>query len=130
MRENNEYGQGPRAQVSRRLYADYVSKELQQYPGLDIREANVFDLVLSSTSAGQRIRGLRLGITLLIFSPVSVSLTKRALDTGEVIPCTQIVICTGTFLGGEIHLGGYLIIDYSYCLASREQVRKHSQLVD
>lgn len=27
------------------------------------------------------------------------------LDSGEVIPCTQVVICTGTFLSGEIHIG-------------------------
>jgi len=26
-------------------------------------------------------------------------------ETGEVINCSQIVICTGTFLGGEIHVG-------------------------
>lgn len=25
--------------------------------------------------------------------------------TGEVIPCKSVVICTGTFLGGELHLG-------------------------
>jgi tRNA U34 5-carboxymethylaminomethyl modifying enzyme MnmG/GidA len=27
------------------------------------------------------------------------------LETGEVIDCSQVVICTGTFLGGEIHIG-------------------------
>ena len=28
-----------------------------------------------------------------------------SLDTGEVIKCTQVVLCTGTFLSGEIHIG-------------------------
>ena len=26
-------------------------------------------------------------------------------DSGEVITCSQVVICTGTFLSGEIHIG-------------------------
>jgi len=26
-------------------------------------------------------------------------------ETGDVIPCSQVVICTGTFLSGEIHIG-------------------------
>ena len=27
------------------------------------------------------------------------------IETGDVIPCPQVVICTGTFLSGEIHIG-------------------------
>lgn len=27
------------------------------------------------------------------------------IETGETIPCSQVVICTGTFLSGEIHIG-------------------------
>lgn len=30
-------------------------------------------------------------------------------DTGEVIKCTQVVLCTGTFLSGEIHIGRLVI---------------------
>lgn len=30
---------------------------------------------------------------------------ESCIDTGEVIKCSQVVICTGTFLGGEIHIG-------------------------
>jgi tRNA U34 5-carboxymethylaminomethyl modifying enzyme MnmG/GidA len=26
-------------------------------------------------------------------------------DAGELIKCTQVVLCTGTFLSGEIHIG-------------------------
>ena len=28
-----------------------------------------------------------------------------SLETGEVVRCSQAVICTGTFLSGEIHIG-------------------------
>jgi tRNA uridine 5-carboxymethylaminomethyl modification enzyme len=30
-------------------------------------------------------------------------------DTGEVIKCTQVVLCTGTFLSGEIHIGRLVV---------------------
>jgi tRNA uridine 5-carboxymethylaminomethyl modification enzyme len=33
-------------------------------------------------------------------------------DTGEVIKCTQVVLCTGTFLSGEIHIGRLVIRHY------------------
>ena len=33
-------------------------------------------------------------------------------DTGEVIKCTQVVLCTGTFLAGEIHIGRLVV---RYC---------------
>ena len=32
-------------------------------------------------------------------------LTFISLESGETIKCSQIVICTGTFLSGEIHIG-------------------------
>lgn len=35
-----------------------------------------------------------------------------SLDTGEVIKCTQVVLCTGTFLTGEIHIGRLLVRHY------------------
>jgi tRNA uridine 5-carboxymethylaminomethyl modification enzyme len=33
-------------------------------------------------------------------------------DTGEVIKCTQVVLCTGTFLSGEIHIGRLVVRHY------------------
>ncbi|KAI9065742.1 glucose-inhibited division protein A subfamily [Trametes sanguinea] len=81
----------PRAQVDRKLYKKHMQEALHRYPNLDIRAGSVFDLVLSppSTSYGlprSEIRGVKL-------------------DSGEVITCSQVVICTGTFLSGEIHIG-------------------------
>ncbi|KAK0502131.1 glucose inhibited division protein A-domain-containing protein [Armillaria luteobubalina] len=82
---------GPRAQIDRKLYKRYMKKELAKYQeNLHIRAADVFDLVFdhdhNSDSVWGRIKGVRL-------------------DTGEIIPCSQVIICTGTFLGGEIHIG-------------------------
>lgn len=30
---------------------------------------------------------------------------RNIIETGDVIPCSHVVICTGTFLSGEIHIG-------------------------
>jgi tRNA uridine 5-carboxymethylaminomethyl modification enzyme len=38
---------------------------------------------------------------------------NKATETGEVIPCSQVVICTGTFLSGEIHIGTARYLDSS-----------------
>ncbi|KAI0738211.1 glucose-inhibited division protein A subfamily [Daedaleopsis nitida] len=81
----------PRAQVDRKLYRKHMQSALNSCRNLDIRAGSVFDLVLSPPppSAGPsraEIRGVKL-------------------DSGEVISCSQVVICTGTFLSGEIHIG-------------------------
>lgn len=73
---------GPRAQIDRVLYKRNMQNILFNYPGLDIQAASVFDLVIEDS----KIVGVKL-------------------ETGEVIPCSQVVICTGTFLSGEIHMG-------------------------
>ncbi|KDQ52500.1 hypothetical protein JAAARDRAFT_198147 [Jaapia argillacea MUCL 33604] len=86
---------GPRAQIDRKLYKKHMQDLLFNYPNLDLRAASVFDLVLGPPSSPSisdirgtvgKIQGLKL-------------------DTGEVISCSQVVICTGTFLAGEIHIG-------------------------
>ncbi|KAI0631425.1 glucose-inhibited division protein A subfamily [Trametes polyzona] len=81
----------PRAQVDRKLYKKHMQEALDRYPNLDIRAGSVFDLVLgpppiSQDFARSEVRGVKL-------------------DSGEVISCSQVVICTGTFLSGEIHIG-------------------------
>jgi glucose-inhibited division protein A len=83
---------GPRAQIDRELYKKYMREELEGTEGLSIVEGKVADIVVSregieehSGSQG-RIIGVRL-------------------EGGEVIPTSQVVITTGTFLGGEIHIG-------------------------
>ena len=75
--------QGPRTQVDRRLYRVAMQQELAAYPGLELIEGGVTDLKTSSNGA---ISGL-------------------VLDDGRLISSTQVVITTGTFLRGLIHLG-------------------------
>ncbi|CAE6482636.1 unnamed protein product [Rhizoctonia solani] len=82
---------GPRAQMDRTLYKRAVQSALAQTPNLETRAASVHDLVLephtsSNTLTQQKVIGVRL-------------------DTGEMIECSEVVICTGTFLAGEIHIG-------------------------
>eukprot|EP00043_Microstomoeca_roanoka_P010997 m.103948 g.103948 ORF g.103948 m.103948 type:complete len:685 (-) comp15059_c1_seq1:133-2187(-) len=79
---------GPRAQIDRDLYRERMQQELtQNTPGLDVLEATVEDLVLDWTEAGQRkVKGIITG-------------------SGEIIEADTVVITTGTFLRGEIHIG-------------------------
>ncbi|KAF9014568.1 GIDA-domain-containing protein [Hymenopellis radicata] len=82
---------GPRAQIDRVLYKRYMKRELRNYQeNLRLRAAEVFDLVVDHERTPESTWGTIKGVRL---------------DTGEVIPCSQVVICTGTFLSGEIHIG-------------------------
>ncbi|TAN55771.1 MAG: tRNA uridine-5-carboxymethylaminomethyl(34) synthesis enzyme MnmG, partial [Magnetospirillum sp.] len=74
--------QGPRAQADRKLYRKAMGAVLAETEGLDLLEASVEDLVVD---AG-RVRGVVLG-------------------DGRVITCGAVVVTTGTFLRGLIHLG-------------------------
>ncbi|PCH34857.1 GIDA-domain-containing protein [Wolfiporia cocos MD-104 SS10] len=84
---------GPRAQVDRKLYKKHMQEALHGYPNLDIKAASVFDLILNNSSEVASDK-----------SPWGVVGGIR-LDSGETIRCSQVVICTGTFLSGEIHIG-------------------------
>ncbi|KAH9475256.1 tRNA uridine 5-carboxymethylaminomethyl modification enzyme MnmG [Psilocybe cubensis] len=80
---------GPRAQIDRKLYKRSMQNLLFNYPGLDVRAGSVFDLLFDPTNAENpwgKITGVQL-------------------ENQEVIHCSQVVICTGTFLSGEIHMG-------------------------
>ncbi|OJJ81909.1 tRNA modification protein MTO1 [Aspergillus glaucus CBS 516.65] len=83
---------GPRAQIDRDLYKRYMQEELVGTEGLSIVEGKVADIVVSkegmedTPGAQGKIVGVRL-------------------ESGEVIPTGKVVITTGTFLGGEIHIG-------------------------
>jgi tRNA uridine 5-carboxymethylaminomethyl modification enzyme len=105
--------QGPRAQVDRKLYKSNMQAALSRYPNLDIRAGSVFDLVFQhSGNAGPdgtrwgKIGGVKLGeyTRFCLYTYLIGSLIWR-IDSGEVISCSQVIICTGTFLGGEIHIG-------------------------
>jgi len=83
---------GPRAQIDRDLYKKYMKEEISTYPGLNVLEGKVADIIIDRDSKQNqeasygRITGVRL-------------------ETGQVIPTNHVVITTGTFLGGEIHIG-------------------------
>ncbi|KAK3047209.1 hypothetical protein LTS18_013196, partial [Coniosporium uncinatum] len=88
---------GPRAQIDRGLYARYMREVVEGQEGLDVVEGKVADIVVDREAEGQgkglweegkhgRIRGVRL-------------------EDGQVIEAGAVVITTGTFLGGEIHIG-------------------------
>ncbi|KIJ98559.1 hypothetical protein K443DRAFT_627723 [Laccaria amethystina LaAM-08-1] len=82
---------GPRAQIDRKLYKKNLQDVLLlKYPNLDIRAGSVFDIIIDRSDETLGRRGKISGIKL---------------ETGEVIPCSQVVICTGTFLSGEVHIG-------------------------
>ncbi|RXW20499.1 hypothetical protein EST38_g5353 [Candolleomyces aberdarensis] len=83
---------GPRAQIDRVLYKKNMQDILFNYPGLSIKAASVFDLVIEESTAGSGSGSVG-------------KVTGVKLDSGELIPCSQVVICTGTFLSGEIHMG-------------------------
>lgn len=79
---------GPRAQIDRALYQKEMMAEILNTTGLGVLEGKVADVITTKKDEGgkQEITGVRL-------------------ESGEVIGCGKVVIATGTFLGGEIHIG-------------------------
>src|SRR5215469_16425007 len=73
---------GPRAQADRKLYKKAVQEILSEYETLTIKEAAVEDLVIDDG----RVKGIVTG-------------------ESEVIIASRIILTTGTFLSGLIHLG-------------------------
>lgn len=66
-----------------------MREELESYPNLSIVAGSVADIIVSKDDA-QSLHG---------------KITGVRLESGEIIPTNQVVITTGTFLGGEIHIG-------------------------
>lgn len=83
---------GPRAQIDRALYKSYMKEEILNYEGLSVLEGSVADIIVDQTQK-EGTKG-RYG-----------NITGVRLDSGEIIPTGNVVITTGTFLGGEIHIG-------------------------
>jgi tRNA uridine 5-carboxymethylaminomethyl modification enzyme len=78
---------GPRAQADRALYRAAMQFMLRSISGLEIREASAEDLILKgSGAAGTSVVGV---IT----------------SSGEEIRCASVVLTTGTFLRGLVHIG-------------------------
>jgi tRNA uridine 5-carboxymethylaminomethyl modification enzyme len=73
---------GPRAQADRKLYAAAMQAEIRAISNLEVIEAEADDLAV----ANGRVCGIRL-------------------SDGREIPCGAVVLTTGTFLRGLIHIG-------------------------
>ena len=78
---------GPRAQADRALYRTAIQNFLAEYDNISIIEAAVGDILVKKTHHGNQVKGIMT-------------------EDGHTYHCTTIVLTTGTFLGGLIHLGG------------------------
>jgi tRNA uridine 5-carboxymethylaminomethyl modification enzyme len=85
---------GPRAQIDRALYKKYMQEEMLGYEGLSVVEGSVADIIVDRTGEEEEGAKGRYG-----------KITGVRLESGEIIPTGNVVITTGTFLGGEIHIG-------------------------
>ena len=74
--------QGPRAQADRQLYRRAMQSEIAQLAGLTVVEGEVADLCVT----GDRVTGV-------------------VLSDGQTITARAVVLTTGTFLRGMIHIG-------------------------
>lgn len=86
---------GPRAQIDRALYMQYMQEELNSYQNLSLVQGSVADIVVDLAPDGLHLdseghHGKIVGVKL---------------ESGEIIKTNNVVITTGTFLGGEIHIG-------------------------
>lgn len=74
---------GPRAQADRKLYKKAMQEILPEFDKLDIKIASIEDIIIDNNGAVSGIRTAE----------------------GEGIQCRAVVLTTGTFLRGLIHLG-------------------------
>ncbi|WP_299877271.1 tRNA uridine-5-carboxymethylaminomethyl(34) synthesis enzyme MnmG [uncultured Sulfitobacter sp.] len=74
--------QGPRAQADRKIYKREMLAETEQQPNLEIIEGEVVDFVMN----GAAVAGV-------------------VLASGEQITASAVILTTGTFLRGVIHIG-------------------------
>lgn len=74
--------QGPRAQIDRKLYRAFVQNDLRKQHRLTLVQGEVVDLVMD----GQRVAGVTLA-------------------DGQSIAARAVILTTGTFLNGLIHIG-------------------------
>jgi tRNA uridine 5-carboxymethylaminomethyl modification enzyme len=93
---------GPRAQMDRHLYKTHMQKALKSMTGgkLEIFDGAVVDILLENKNANK--------INIINDDENQQSLTNIVgvkLATGEIINCKSVVITTGTFLRGVIHVG-------------------------
>ncbi len=86
---------GPRAQADRRLYRETMQGLLADYPNLEILEAAVEDLLVGSHPNSNVSRG----------TDGKEVVTGVVTSDGTEIRAKAVVLTTGTFLKGVIHIG-------------------------
>lgn len=79
---------GPRAQIDREIYKREMKADVLSTKGLRVLEGKVADIVVKDGIEGKQksIAGVRL-------------------ESGDILQSEKVIITTGTFLGGEIHIG-------------------------
>lgn len=86
--------QGPRAQIDRDIYLKEMQKVILNYKNLSVLEGSVEDIIIAPSAQSNDFQGRTYG-----------TVRGVCLNDGRVLRCDNIVITTGTFLGGEIHIG-------------------------
>ncbi|KAK9722732.1 Mitochondrial Translation Optimization [Basidiobolus ranarum] len=87
---------GPRAQIDRKLYKQHMQECLSNYPNLSIKIGGVSDIIVEEPTACNNNEEKK---------SVYGQIKGVKLESGEVIQAEKVVITTGTFLQGEIHIG-------------------------
>lgn len=81
---------GPRAQIDRKIYLNEMQRVLNNYPNLGLIEGQVRDIIVEPREDGDGPGVVVRGIIL---------------EDERIYKTSRVVITTGTFLGGEIHIG-------------------------
>lgn len=85
---------GPRAQIDRDIYLQEMQRVIMAYPNLEVFEGLVEDVVIDQRTQNTDHSGRSYGTVCGVI-----------LGDGSVLATEKVVITTGTFLGGEIHIG-------------------------
>ncbi|KAL0022339.1 hypothetical protein WJX77_001667 [Trebouxia sp. C0004] len=78
---------GPRAQMDRKLYKQHMQQLLAAVPGLEVVDGAVTNVLLKANATTSKV------------------IAGVMLASGEHITCKSVVITTGTFLRGVVHVG-------------------------
>ncbi|KAJ1969427.1 Mitochondrial Translation Optimization [Dispira parvispora] len=98
---------GPRAQIDRQLYKKHMQHALATYPNLTIHQGGVSDILVGPAqdlASEQPIPGTTTTTPPMPAQPYG-RIRGIVMDDGQIIYAKKVVITTGTFLQGEIHIG-------------------------
>ncbi|CCJ29987.1 unnamed protein product [Pneumocystis jirovecii] len=85
---------GPRVQIDRRLYKKYMQEALIAYKNLILLEGTAVDILVDPFSEHEDIHSMN-----------KFRVSGVVIDSGEKILTNHVIITTGTFLNGEVHIG-------------------------